>query len=457
MFYSPIVTTPSSQTRVSLAELLAAFSFALDITEGASPGHAVRSCWIAMQVGKAVGLSEAELHDVYYTTLLKDLGCSSNAARICELYDADDRAFKRGFKTAGTGAASRLHYIMANVARDRPLGQRIGAIGKVIANADTSAQEMILTRCTRGADIARDLRFSDAVSDGIYRLDEHWDGSGRPGRLKGDAIPLPARLALLGQIADVFRNHAGRAAARDEVARRAGSWLDPELAAAFATLAAQDSFWETLASPFIEARLVMLAPAAQAVAVDEAYLDAIAGAFGQVIDAKSPFTAGHSARVAGLARGMGEYLGVARERHGWLSRAALLHDVGKLGVSNAILDKPASLSTREWSEMRDHAGHTREILGRIGALADIADVAAAHHERLDGMGYPLGLQASAITRDTRIITTCDFYDALTSDRPYRKAMTRRAALAIMHDEVGKALDPDCVAAIEAVTREDSSA
>jgi HD-GYP domain-containing protein (c-di-GMP phosphodiesterase class II) len=199
----------------------------------------------------------------------------------------------------------------------------------------------------------------------------------------------------------------------------------------------------------LDTRLLLLAPREAGSLVDDDYMDAIAVAFGQVIDAKSPFTAGHSGRVADMAARIAETMGMLPARRRWLHRAALLHDVGKLGVSNTILDKPASLDEREWGEMRRHAAHTGEILGRIGALADIGPIAAAHHERLDGTGYPLGLSDFQITRETRIITLCDIYDALTSDRPYRAAMSIDEALSLMSREVGKAIDPDCFDALKA--------
>ena len=428
--------------QTSLAELVGAFSYALDITEGQPAGHSVRCCYIGSQIGLALGLSPIERHDLYYTLLLKDLGCSSNAARICALYEADDRAFKQGFKTVGTSLAATLHFVLAKTATKAPFGRRAAAIGNILNNGNSIAQELILTRCTRGADIARKLRVSPAVCDGIYRLDEHWDGSGRPGRLIGEAIPLYARIALLAQIADVFHQHAGRTAALDEITRRSGSWLDPRLVREFTRIAGGPAFWMNFESPAVDALLVALAPPEEAVAVDEDYLDAIAAAFGEVIDAKSPFTAGHSGRVADYAGRIGLRM-IGAEGLPALKRAALLHDIGKLGVSNAILDKPASLNGEEWVEMRDHAVHTREILGRIGALSNLANVAAAHHERLDGGGYPLGLNQSSIHRETRIITVCDFYDALTADRPYRAAMSTGEALAIMAQEVGSAIDGEC--------------
>jgi len=441
----------SADQSVSLAEIVGAFSYALDITEGQPAGHAVRCCWIGSHVGRAIGLSALERDDLYYALLLKDLGCSSNAARICELYQADDRAFKQGYKTVGTGLAATIHFVASRTARSAPLRHRAAAIGNILKHGDDIAQELIVSRCTRGADIARSLRFDDAVASGIYHLDEHWDGSGRPGHLRGPAIPLASRIALLAQVADVFHSHAGRAAAMDEVARRSGSWLDPELARAFGAVAADPDFWSGLTSPFLDARLLALAPREHRRTVDDDYLDSIAAAFGSVIDAKSPFTAGHSGRVADLAERVGSGMGVLPARRRWLHRAALLHDVGKLGVSNSILDKPGKLDEREWTEMRNHAVHTQAILGRIGVLADLAPIAAAHHEKLDGSGYPLGLKDEQIRRETRIITVCDYYDALTNDRPYRAAMTRTDAMAIIAAEVGIAIDGDCHEALRQLT------
>ena len=438
---------------VHRAEVLAAFSYALDLTEGQPQGHSVRSCWIGMQVGRSLGLRSSELDDLYYTVMLKDLGCSSNAARICELYDADDRAFKSGYKTVGTSLAATLHFVFSRTARGKPFRDRAVAIGNILVNGRDIAQELILSRCTRGADIARSLRFPEAVSQGIYHLDEHWDGSGRPDRLRGDRIPLYSQIALLAQIAEVFHAHAGPVASLDELKRRSGVWLDPALVGAFEDSARRGGIWETLTSPLLEAKVLALAPAHGDILADDDYLDAIAAAFGEVIDAKSPFTSGHSRRVADFASSIGAAMGLAPRRLGLLRRAAFLHDVGKLGVSSSVLEKPAGLNDSEWVEMRGHAEMTRAILGQIGALNELADLAAAHHERLDGTGYPRRLTGDDIPLETRIITACDFYDALTADRPYRAAMARPDALAIMRQNVGSAIDPDCFALLEQITND----
>jgi HD-GYP domain-containing protein (c-di-GMP phosphodiesterase class II) len=434
---------------LSLSELLGAFSYALDLTEGQPAGHCARACLIGSRIGEFLGLDARERHDLYYTLLLKDLGCSSNAARIWELYKTDERRFKRDFKTIPTGLKATLGFVFTQSAREFSLGTRAAVIGNILRNGDEIAQEMIRTRCTRGSEIARKLRFSPAVCDGIYRLDEHWDGSGRPGKLSGEAIPLYARIALLAQVADVFHSHGGRAAAVEEVRARSGTWFDPRLVRVFEFLARKDDFWEPLASPAIDLLVQKYAPREHVVPIDDEYLDDITAAFGEVIDAKSPYTAGHSDRVAIYTDKVAESMGVLPTRRRRLRRAAALHDIGKLGVPNSILDKPGRLDDREWISMRDHAVQTNEILGRVGALADLAPLAASHHERLDGAGYPLGLDDRSISRETRIITVCDFYDALTADRPYRAAMTQDKAFSIMQGEVGAAIDGNCFEALRA--------
>ncbi|MEP7316019.1 MAG: hypothetical protein ABI667_04930, partial [Sphingomicrobium sp.] len=132
-----------SRRAVSLAELVAAFSYALDLTEGQPAGHCVRACWIGSHVGRALGLSPKDRDDLYYTLLLKDLGCSSNAARICELYQADDLAFKRGYKTVGTGLAATIHFIASRTASAAPLHRRAAAISNIFKKGDAIAQELI--------------------------------------------------------------------------------------------------------------------------------------------------------------------------------------------------------------------------------------------------------------------------------------------------------------------------
>ncbi|MGD9810634.1 MAG: HD-GYP domain-containing protein [Sphingobium sp.] len=431
----------------SLAEILGAFSYALDLTEGQPEGHSLRACWIASRMAKALGLSPAERRTVYYATLLKDLGCSSNAARIAELYLADDRDFKHDFKLVGQGLGPTLRFVLGKTGRGQSLAARAKAIATILRDGKAIAHDLIETRCTRGADIARRLRFPESVAFAIHSLDEHWDGDGKPARLAGQDIPLAARLALLAQIADVFHTAGGPAAALGEVVARRGTWFDPDLVDLFASLSIEENFWADLADPALEIRVRTFEPVEERVVLDEDYLDDIAAAFGEVIDAKSPYTGGHSTRVGHYSEALGLRLGVTGGDLRLLRRAAILHDVGKLAVSSRVLEKPGKLDDVEWQEMRGHAAHTTAILSRIAPLRDMAAIAGSHHERLDGRGYPLGLDQMMIAQEARIITVCDFYDALTADRPYRGAMSAEKALDIMAGEVGKAIDGDCFAAL----------
>jgi HD-GYP domain-containing protein (c-di-GMP phosphodiesterase class II) len=431
-----------------LSELISALSHALDITEGQPEGHCVRCCWIGMHIGRRLGLNDDELWNLYYTLLLKDLGCSSNAARICELYLTDDLSFKRDFKTVGDSLPKVLQFVLSHTGLKAGLAERFRSVMTIMRDGEQLATELIATRCQRGAEIARLLRFPESVSAGIYSLDEHFNGEGKPVGLAGEAIPLASRIALLAQVIDVFHTAGGPSAALDEIRLRAGRWFDPALVEVFETVANEDSFWTMLASPEVMTAVLALEPASHVVALDDDYLDDIAAAFGQVVDSKSPYTSGHSARVALYTDLIAEALGLSAERRRWLKRGALLHDVGKLGVSNSVLDKPGKLDADEWAAVQAHAAYTEAILSRIAAFAELARVAAAHHERLDGKGYPRGLMADDICLETRIITTADIFDAITAERPYRGAVPIPKTLEMMAENVGTAIDPDCFAALK---------
>ena len=433
---------------ITLSELIGALSYALDITEGQPEGHCIRCCWIGMHIGREIGLPDDQLWDLYYTLLLKDLGCSSNAARICALYLTDDLSFKRDFKSVGDSLPQVLKFVLTHTGLKAGLAERFRAVLTILRDGSSIAHDLIATRCQRGADIARLLRFSEAVAAGIYSLDEQFNGQGKPDGLAGAAIPVFARIALLAQVIDVFHTAGGEQAALAEIRLRAGRWFDPGLVRAFERVAQTHTFWSTLRAPTIAEAVLALEPVSHAVPLDDDYLDDIAAAFGQVVDSKSPYTSGHSARVALYADLIAEALGLSFERRRWLKRAAFLHDVGKLGVSNSVLDKPGKLDAAEWEAVKLHATYTETILARIGAFAELARVAAAHHERLDGGGYPRGLTADAISLETRIITTADIFDAITAERPYRGAIPESSALDMMAATVGSAIDQACFDALK---------
>jgi HD-GYP domain-containing protein (c-di-GMP phosphodiesterase class II) len=453
---TPPVAAPGPQIR--LAELVSALSYALDITEGQPAGHSIRVCWIGMHIGQQIGLPPDALAELYYTLLLKDVGCSSNAARLCQLYLADDLQLKRDYKFVDSSLPQLLRFVLSHTGMKAGLAERFRTIVNVARNGGEFARELIETRCQRGADIARQMRFSETVAKGILDLDEHWNGGGHPLGLKGEAISLGGRIALLSQVIDVFYKGTGAQSALKEIRRRAGVWFDPALVAAFEKVAADPWFWARLAAPDIEQRVIALEPARRVVTVDEDYLDDIAAAFARVIDAKSPYTSGHSDRVALFTDMIAEELGVEEHHRRRLQRAALLHDFGKLGVSSQVLDKPGKLDGEEWAEMQRHAEEGERILSHIAAFADLARVAGAHHERLDGTGYPRRLSGEALDLDTRIVAVADVFDALTADRPYRPAMPVAKAFEIMRAETGSKLDPTCFAALErAIAKADAAA
>ena len=245
---------------ISLAEVLGAFSHALDMTEGQPEGHCIRACWVGMHIGSEIGMSEKELWELYYTILLKDLGCSSNAARICQLYLADDIGLKRDFATTDPSLMSAIAFVVSHTGRKAPFADRLKAMSNIFFNANEIVRDLTQTRCQRGADIARKLRFGETVAEGIASLDEFWDGRGHPAGISGRFIPLYSRIALLSQVIDVFYTSTGREAALEEARRRSGSWFDPSLVSAFESVATREAFWAGLASPDIRTRLCDLEP-----------------------------------------------------------------------------------------------------------------------------------------------------------------------------------------------------
>lgn len=432
---------------VRLTELVSALSYALNLTASLVPGHGVRCAEIARRIGRHRGLAEDVLDDLYYLALLKDIGCSANSSRVAEIFMADDIALKHDIKMANATLRDGLALVGKHIGKGESPVVRLGRLAMVLARRGEFLKEIYDTRCLRGAEIVRGLRFSPAVEQGILHLNEHWDGSGQPNQIKGEAISVLSRITLLAQIADVFFIAFGPERAIREVRLRAGKVLDPALVADFEAVA-DAALWQRLADPELDEKLADEVYEGHPAPVDDRYLDDIAGAFSQVIDAKSSFTAGHSQRVARLAQQLCEELGHGgdAQRQAW--RAGLLHDIGKLGVSSLILDKPGSLNEAEYAAVRDHAKMGEDLLSRVTVLQPLAMIIGGHHEMLDGTGYPRGVREDQIGPLTRVLTVADIFDALTSERPYRPALPVRRAVEIMDAEMGRGLDGACFGALK---------
>lgn len=408
----------------------------------------MRSCLIGMRLGREVGLDTEARSALYYALLLKDAGCSSNAARLCQLFGTDDRTLKPGMrlvdwqdKVALATATARLSGV------GQPLRERFRRFWG-IAQSNEVTRDIIQVRCERGAEIATRLGFPIGTAEAVRHLDEHWNGRGNPDGLAGEMIPLAARIGNLAQTVEAFHHTGGLHAALKMVRHRRARWFDPQLADLILGWRDDHAWWERLENADLAAEVVAEEPASYTRWVSEDGLDTVAQAFADIIDAKSPYTSSHSRNVASYALAIARTMGLDTTEQRRIYRAGLLHDIGKLGVSNAILDKPAPLNDAEREVVERHPLYTWEILSRVPAFRDFAWPAALHHERLDGRGYPWRLPGSRLDTTARILAVADVYDALTSDRPYRAGMSWTQASAILWKERGTHFDPAVLDALQ---------
>jgi len=434
-----------------LSEVLAGLSYALDLTEGQRPGHAVRSACIGMRLADAIGLDADARSHLFYALLMKDLGCSSNAARFAALFGADDHEVKSDLKvTDWSHPIDAFHFAARNVAPGQFWLRRTWQFVALMSRGPAGARDVVLTRCERGADIARMLAFPDETVQAIRALDEHWDGAGQPYSLRGEQIPLLARIVGLAQTVEVYFTSYGVDAAYEMALRRRRSWFDPELVDALVAIRSDAGFWRALGADEPASTLSSMEPPDRMLGANDDRLDRIAEAFALVIDAKSPWTHQHSRGVADVSVAVAATMGYGEDQLRDVRRAALLHDIGKLGVSSLILDKPGRLTDEEFAAMRRHPTGTREILKRTGCFSHLANTAAAHHERLDGAGYNLGLAKSELPLLSRVLSVSDICDALRASRPYRPGLPVERVLEIMRRDVSTGIDPLCFEALETV-------
>jgi HD-GYP domain-containing protein (c-di-GMP phosphodiesterase class II) len=433
---------------IRFSEIIASLSVALDITQGHPEGHCMRTALIGMRLAEELQLPTADRSALFYALLLKDLGCSSNAAKIAYLFGADDHLIKRSARLIDwTKPGQALAHCWKHCA---PGGSALEKLLKIanIARLGKEGKKIAEIRCQRGADIARLLQLPEATARAIYDLDEHWDGRGNPCGIRGPEISLLGRICCLAQTVEVFFSAYGLEAALDVADQRCGKWFDPELVSALFATERDRAFWQRVLEGDLVTDLKACEPEDAVLLADEACLDRVAEAFSKVVDAKSPWTYQHSTRVADITVGVARQFACPEPLVRDLRRAALLHDIGKLGVSNTILDKPGKPTDDEFAQIRRHPEFTQRILEQVTAFVTLADVCGGHHERLDGQGYHRGLASDQIPLETRILTIADVCEAMSARRPYRDAMSWDRILEILRRDSGQGVDPDCLAAVE---------
>ena len=405
--------------QLRLADLLGGLSLVADLGYGLAPGHAMRSCLVGVGLARHVGLAEHEVAETLYTSLLSHVGCSAFSHEMSVAFGDEATANRAGARTNFADPTDIFRSLIPESTRGMPPLARAWTAAFIVTRGRTLGRRYDSTVCEIARQTARRIDLAAGVQAALYHVKEAWNGSGGPQGLKGDQILIPARIARVASEATLFHDLGGVELAADAVSRRGGSLLDPALVGEF--LANAPTLLGEAVAGDPRTRILDAEPDPVATR-DTGDLPQIAAAFGDLVDLKTPFTHGHSKEVARLARGAGERLGFDTETTRRLYVAACLHDLGKVGISDMIWEKPGPLTGPEWEQVRMHAYHGERILATAQTLEPMARIAGMHHERLDGSGYHRGCRASEIPATARVLAAADAFQAMTQQRPHRDAL-----------------------------------
>lgn len=391
----------------SLKNIVSSLSLALDLTDSINArfeniiddklnindskqkftNHSLCTTYIALEIGLAMNIGEDRLFDLYIASMIHDIGAQN-----------------------------------------------------ILDCSHTSAW-YIKKHCIDGADMIQKIPCLIQVHDIIKYHHENYDGTGTL-KVKNSLVPIEAQILRLSDLIAIqidFNSHPliQNNKIINWVKHLSGKVFSPDITDVFLKVSRKESFWlniynipmnNSIISPLIPNKDVFIS-------LEE--FEPIADVFASIIDNKSSFTAEHSKEIARLAYAVSKYLNYNEEKCLKMKIAGLLHDLGKLAVPTAILDKPGPLSDDEYSVIKSHTYYTRLILSKINDIDDICKWASSHHEKLNGTGYPEKLDSSYLTDECEIICVCDIYQSLTADRPYRKGMYMYEAFDILDDMVNK--------------------
>jgi HD-GYP domain-containing protein (c-di-GMP phosphodiesterase class II) len=429
--------------RLRLADLIGALSHVADLGFGLPEEHAMRTCAVAADVARRMGSPEDEVRDAYYTALLMHVGCVALSHESAVAIGDEFAVGRASLLTNLADPEDVAATLMPEIARGLSASERARFTAWAAEHGQEFGREFDTGACEVGRDTARRLGLPEGTQRALHEVNEHWNGTSVLG-LAGDDIAPAARIARAAGDAAFLSVVKGPRGAVEGLRQRAGSLLDPAVVAALVERG--DPAAAAAGADLYELILEIEPGPPETREPDD--LPAVAAAFGDLADLKTPYLHGHSAGVAELATAAAARGGIDDAAVERLRVAALLHDLGRVGVPNAIWEKAGPLTRTEWESVRLHAYRSERILAGSPTLAPVAPLAGMHHERLDGSGYHRACGAGEIPMAARILAAADAFQAMTQRRPHRGPLPADAAAAeLRRDARGGRLDPDAVAVV----------
>jgi HD-GYP domain-containing protein (c-di-GMP phosphodiesterase class II) len=378
----------------NLNEFLMAVSFTLDFVEmdilGVTSNHGKRTAHISLRIARELGLSLEELHDIVALAMLHDNGVSEKSLH--------DRFLK-------------------------------------VDPANVRSLERVKEHCTIGEKNISQYPFLTDVKDVIKYHHENYNGTGYF-NLKGEEIPLMSQIIYLADVLESNfhfenNNYDMQKRAVKLINEQSNKMFSSKLVDALNKIAEDQEFWVNLKDDYIYEALKKDTPQ-YSVEISFEEIRKITDVFSNIIDSKSEFTQRHSSDLSDKTAVMADYYKMDIDEKMKLIIAADLHDIGKLAVPNTILDSPNKLTDGEFDVIKKHSYFTRLALQEIKGFEDITEWASNHHEKLNGKGYPCGKTYKELDFNSRLIACLDIYEALTEERPYRRALEHREAMEILN-------------------------
>lgn len=434
----------NSPSGVRLADLMGTLSLAVDLGLGQPMGHVVRSCALAARLAQRQPGGAGIVAEVVPVAWLGWLGCIADSRDAAKWF-GDDIQYRAGVYDLDMRPLPFLGYMLDHAgAGDVPLRRGIKRAG-ILLDGGRSARDSLRAHCQVTSGVARRLGQPEEVCRALEQIFARWDGQGLPAGVSGVGIPLVIRLWQVADVAEVHERRGGPGAAVSVVRSRSGTQFDPEVVDRFCADAEQ--LLHGLPTGADWSFGVNLAPETYR-GLTEGELDDALAVLADWVDLKSPWFSGHSRGVADLCKAAAAVLDLPEEEATRVRRAALVHDLGRAGVSNDVWDRAGALTGTQHERIRLHSYWTDRMLATSGALVDVGRIAAMAHERLDGSGYHRGLSAPALPATARLLAAADAFHTKLEPRPHRAALgVDDAAAHVTAEVVAGRLDKRSVEAV----------